>query len=161
MLPEATPGWKATVTDVTLPKPITTDDGTINQVVSKIIWSGGTLTSGQYQGFRVLLGKLPDDTGQLVFKAVQTYSNGDVVRWIDLAQPGQPAPDRPAPVLTLTSSDITGTASTSVTADTNQASGDSTARSLGAAGIIIGAAGLATGALGVAKPRRKRSDPAP
>jgi hypothetical protein len=39
----------------------------------------------------------------LVFKALQCYSNGDIVRWIETSSPGQPAPDYPAPVLTLTS----------------------------------------------------------
>ena len=45
---------------------------------------------------------LPDGVAQLAFKAIQTYSNGDIVRWIDLPQAGQPAPEHPAPVLALT-----------------------------------------------------------
>ena len=50
----------------------------------------------------VLVGAGPTRPGQVAFKALQTYSNGDVVRWIDVQQPGQPEPDHPAPVLTLT-----------------------------------------------------------
>ncbi|WP_194923868.1 YcnI family copper-binding membrane protein [Catenulispora pinisilvae] len=169
VLPEPTPGWKVAVTNSTLPKPITTDDGTVTQVVSELTWTGGALAPGQYQGFRVMLGKLPDDTNQLVFKAVQTYSNGDVVRWIDLAQPGQPTPDHPAPVLTLTSTGTgtgsqpsdTQTSAQSVTANPaapSTATSDSTARTLGTAGIVVGAAGLAVGAFGISRARRKTSD---
>jgi len=172
VLPEPTPGWTVAVTNATLPKPVTTDDGTVTQVVSELTWSGGALAPGQYQGFHVMLGKLPDDTNQLVFKAVQTYSNGDVVRWIDLAQAGQPAPDHPAPVLTLTGS---GSASGSQASDTaatalsvaagpaaaSPAGSDTTARTLGGVGIAVGVAGLAAGALGVSRARRKSSDSPP
>ena len=37
-----------------------------------------------------------------MFKALQTYSSGTIVRWIEVPVAGQPAPDFPAPVLTLT-----------------------------------------------------------
>ncbi|WP_223297588.1 YcnI family copper-binding membrane protein [Catenulispora acidiphila] len=170
VLPESTPGWTVAVTNSTLPKPVTADDGTVSQAVSKLTWTGGATAPGQYQGFRVMLGKLPDDTNQLVFKAVQTYSNGDVVRWIDLAQPSQPAPEHPAPVLVLTApgsgsqtSDTADTAAStpSVTAapvTPNSASSDTTARTLGTAGIVVGVAGLAVGAFGVSRARRKSSD---
>ncbi|MEZ0112969.1 uncharacterized protein YcnI [Catenulispora sp. EB89] len=172
VLPEPTPGWTVAVTNATLPKPVTTDDGTVTQVVSELTWSGGALAPGQYQGFHVMLGKLPDDTNQLVFKAVQTYSNGDVVRWIDLAQAGQPAPDHPAPVLALTGS---GSASGSQASDTaatalsvaagpaaaSPAGSDTTARTLGGVGIAVGVAGLGVGAFGISRARRKSSDAAP
>ncbi|WP_194908584.1 YcnI family copper-binding membrane protein [Catenulispora rubra] len=125
-------------------------DGTVTQVVSELTWSGGALAPGQYQGFHVMLGKLPDDTKQLVFKAVQTYTNGDVVRWINLAQAGQPAPDHPAPLLVLTSPS-TGSGTT----------GAQTLGGIGGVGIGVGVAGLAVGAFGMSKARRKSSDSAP
>lgn len=152
VLPEPTPGWTVAVTNTTLPKPVTTDDGTVTQVVSELTWSGGALAPGRYQGFHVMLGKLPDDTNHLVFKAVQTYSNGDVVRWIDLAQAGQPAPDHPAPLLVLTS------------ASPGSSSGTTSAQTLGGVGgvgIAVGVAGLAVGALGVSRARRTSSDTTP
>lgn len=157
VLPEPTPGWTVAVTNAALPKPVTTDDGTVTEAVSEITWTGGALAPGQYQGFRVMLGKLPDDASQLVFKAVQTYSDGDVVRWIDLAQAGQPAPEHPAPVLTLTG---TGSASGSSSgAQSSVTSGsDTTARTLGTVGIVVGAGGLAVGAVGMSRARRKDSD---
>ena len=96
------PGWTITVQTVTLAKPVVTDDGSFTTAVSEVTWKGGTILPGQYQDFSVSADPLPSGTGQLVFKAVQTYSNGDVVRWIDLPQAGQPEPGHPAPVLTLT-----------------------------------------------------------
>ena len=175
VLPEPTPGWTVKVDNVTLATPIKTDDGTVTQVVQRITWSGGQLPPGQYQGFRVMLGSLPDNADSLTFKALQTYSNGDVVRWIDVQQPGQPEPDHPAPVLTLTaaapdgaspsapSSQVTATASAPSSAPSSSSSGatasaktsDSTARGLGIAGIVIGVLGLAAGAFGITAARRK------
>jgi periplasmic copper chaperone A len=34
---------------------------------------------------------------RIVFKALQTYSDGDVVRWIEEPVAGEPEPDHPAP----------------------------------------------------------------
>ena len=178
VLPEPTPGWTVKVDDLTLTTPIKTDDGTVTQVVQRITWSGGQLAPGQYQGFRVMLGSLPDTADSLTFKALQTYSNGDVVRWIDVQQPGQPEPDHPAPVLTLTAaapggssspsapssqttatatvsapSSSTGTATTTATPAAKTS--DSTARGLGIAGIVVGVLGLGAGAFGISAARRK------
>ncbi|ACU70051.1 nuclear export factor GLE1 [Catenulispora acidiphila DSM 44928] len=173
VLPEPTPGWTVKVDNVTLATPIKTDDGTVTQVVQRITWSGGQLAPGQYQGFRVMLGSVPDDADSLTFKALQTYSNGDVVRWIDVQQSGQPEPDHPAPVLTLgaaapdgdassapSSPQVTATASSAPNAGAgtpaaSAKSSDSTARGLGIAGIVIGVLGLGAGAFGVGAARRK------
>ncbi|WP_374227053.1 DUF1775 domain-containing protein [Streptomyces sp. AC558_RSS880] len=62
--------------------------------------SGGKIAPGQYEDFNVAFGQLPDDTGQLTFKTLQTYSDGKIVRWIE-AQGGQEL-ENPAPVLKLT-----------------------------------------------------------
>jgi len=51
------------------------------------IWSGGRIAPGQFQDFSVSADPLPQGVSQLAFKAIQTYSNGDVVRWIDVPQP--------------------------------------------------------------------------
>ncbi len=96
------PGWTATTSSSQLATPIKTHDGELSQAVSKIVWTGGKIDPGQFQEFDVSLGPLPTDTDKIVFKALQTYSDGTVVRWIDLQQPGQPEPDHPAPVLHLT-----------------------------------------------------------
>ena len=46
-------------------------------------------------------GPLPDDTDELVFKALQTYSSGEVVSWIDETPEGGAEPEHPAPVVHL------------------------------------------------------------
>jgi hypothetical protein len=80
---------------------------------------------------------LPDGPGQLVFKAIQAYSNGDVVRWIDVSQPGQAEPAHPAPTVTLTAA--TAPTGTTSAGNTSASSGsDSMARALGIAGVVIG-----------------------
>ena len=102
VLPRAVSGWTVSVKTVTLAKPLVTDDGSFTTAVSEIDWTGGSIPVNQYQDFQISVDPLPGDTAQVAFKAVQTYSNGDVVRWIDVPVAGQPDPDHPAPVLTLT-----------------------------------------------------------
>jgi len=94
------PGWSVKVRRQTLSKPIHTDDGDITDVVSHVTWSGGSIGSGQIDEFTIVAGALPDTGSSLVFKAIQTYANGDVVRWIDIASGGAEA-DHPAPTLSL------------------------------------------------------------
>jgi periplasmic copper chaperone A len=166
------PGWTATTTTSRLATPIKTSDGSVTQAVSKIVWTGGKIDPGQFQEFDVSLGPLPKDTDQIVFKALQTYSDGNVVRWIDLQQPGQPEPDHPAPVLHLTppaastggasstSSSAAGTTPTTTAAPTT-APTTAPSVSLAADGSVksststsdtgartLGIAGLIVGALG-------------
>lgn len=156
VLPRQLPGWTIAVKTTTLATPLKTDDGTFTTAVSEIDWTGGTIPVGQYQDFQVSVDPLPKDTNQLAFKAVQTYSNGDVVRWIDVTQPGQPDPEHPAPVLTLTaaaSSSDSGSGGGSTPAanpgTTAAAASQSTTSSggsdSGTAGIWLGALGLAAG----------------
>lgn len=156
------PGWTAQVATSKLATPLKTDDGTVTQAVSEITWSGGKIAPGQFQQFPVSFGPLPDNTGALSFKTLQTYDNGDVVRWIDLPEAGQPEPEHPAPTLVLTAAAPTGASGASGTpagapaADTKAAaqqaaattSGDSTddtARALGIAGIAAGLLGVGFG----------------
>lgn len=142
------PGWTITVVTVTLAKPLVTDDGSFTTAVSEVTWKGGKILPGQYQDFSVSADPLPSGVGQLAFKAIQTYSNGDVVRWIDLPQAGQPDPGHPAPILTLTpaGADAPGGSRAAGSAAPSAGSGSgTTALALGAAGLAAGLAGLAAG----------------
>jgi len=97
-------GWNAVVTTAPLAKPITTDDGTITEAVSKITWSAtaGGIPPSQFDLFTVSVGQLPSNTSKLEFKALEGYSDGSTVSWIEDTVKGAPAPEHPAPVLTLT-----------------------------------------------------------
>ncbi len=112
---EDTPGWQFQVTTSNLPKPVTNGDGTFTQYVSKVVWSGGTIPVGGYLDFNIDVSDLPT-VATISVKALQTYSNGDVVRWIDPpAASGQPDPPHPEPTLDLAAAPATsGGSSTTV-----------------------------------------------
>lgn len=94
---ESTPGWTVKVEHRKLDKPIQTDDGPVTQEVARITWTAASkadgIQPGQFRDFPLSV-QIPDRTGSLTFKALQTYSDGKVVRWI-----GPPNADEPAPVV--------------------------------------------------------------
>jgi uncharacterized protein YcnI len=154
------PGWTYAVTKTKLAQPIKSDDGDVTEAVTKIAWTGGPIKPGEFQEFDVSMGPLPSDVDQLVFKVLQTYASGEVVRWIDEAQPGAAEPDHPAPVLKLTapeSDSMATAASTTTTAPASVQKGEvassnaasrhdvDSARTLGVIGIILGALGAVAG----------------
>ncbi|HEY3867702.1 MAG TPA: YcnI family protein [Actinocrinis sp.] len=143
LLVEPVQGWTISVRTTNLATPLVTDDGRFTQVVSEVVWSGGRIAPGQFQDFTLSADPLPQGVSQLTFKAVQTYSNGDVVRWIDVPQAGQPDPDHPAPVLTLTSGAGAAPAATAASSGS-----DGVARGIAAGGLFVGLLGLAFAALG-------------
>jgi uncharacterized protein YcnI len=64
---------------------------------------GGTaLTTGTDAIWSVRVARLPAGATRLSFKTLETYGDGQIVRWIEIGEPGQPEPDNPAPLLTLT-----------------------------------------------------------
>jgi uncharacterized protein YcnI len=73
--------------------------------VGSISWSAressAAIQPGTFGQFEILAA-MPADRTSLVFAALQTYSDGTVVRWIDQATPGGAEPAHPAPVVTLT-----------------------------------------------------------
>lgn len=168
-MPEPMPGWKIEVTKSKLDKPIEMHGEKISEAVSKITWTadGKGVEPGYFEKFPVSIGQLPEDTDELVFKAIQTYSNKEVVRWIEVPKEGQEEPEHPAPVLTLSAAqdDHHGSSSSSDSSDkaadsddTEAAAAkteaaepadtsDTTARVLGIVGIVVGALGVAYGVL--------------
>jgi uncharacterized protein YcnI len=166
------PGWAFTVTKSKLNPPITTDDGPVTEAVSQIEWTATSpangIKPGEFDQFNISVGPLPN-TDRLTFPALQTYSDGTVVKWIEVPAPGSTAePDHPAPTLQLTPagrSAATNSASPSPQAtatqtappDTDSSGGSNGAAAtgivLGGLGIILGAAALTTALL-----RRPRTD---
>jgi uncharacterized protein YcnI len=63
--------------------------------------SGPALAKGADAEISLKVKTLPD-VPQVTFKVVQTYSDGEVVRWIELPGPDGKEPDNPAPVVKLT-----------------------------------------------------------
>jgi uncharacterized protein YcnI len=67
--------------------------------VEQIVWTGGPLTGDDDVELPITVSAVPDDVDTIDFKAVQTYDNGDVVRWIDPTPASGVEPEHPAPVL--------------------------------------------------------------
>ncbi|MFH9038622.1 YcnI family protein [Streptomyces sp. NPDC017966] len=171
VMPQPVEGWDVEVTKSKLDKPLEMHGEKINEAVSKVTWTakGDGIEPGFFQKFPVSVGTLPEDADELVFKALQTYSNKEVVRWIEVPQKGQEEPEHPAPVLTLSEASEDGhshgaaaddeasgdtaaaenaSAETSASDDGGDSGGsDTTARVLGVVGIVVGAAGVAYGVL--------------
>ena len=92
--PRSMPGWKARVITKKLPKPVEIEPGfSVSSRVDRVVFSGGRIGPGQFLSFPVSIKAPAAKAGTLLtFKALQTYSNGEVVRWI-----GNPSADEPAP----------------------------------------------------------------
>ncbi|GAA3896887.1 YcnI family protein [Streptomyces lacrimifluminis] len=164
VMPQPVDGWTVKVTRSKLAKPLELHGEKISEAVSKVTWTatGKGVEPGFFQKFPLSVGQLPEDTDELVFKALQTYSNKEVVRWIEVPKDGAEEPDNPAPVLALSAA--TGghhggaaesaepaepaAAKTTTTAAEPADSSDTTARVLGVVGIVVGVAGVAYGVAG-------------
>jgi uncharacterized protein len=141
---EKVPGWSVKVTKAKLAKPIQTDDGPVTEGVSRITWTAGRtadgIPPGAFQDFGLSV-QVPGKAGDtLTFKALQTYSNGTVVRWI-----GAEGSDTPAPTVRVT-------APTGGDATSNGGS-----NGLAITALIVGALGLVTGAAALMAGRRRRA----
>ncbi|WP_415937854.1 YcnI family protein [Streptomyces sp. 039-1] len=164
VMPQPVQGWNVQVTKSKLDKPVSLHGEKIDEAVTKVTWTadGKGIQPGFFQKFPLSVGALPEDTDQLVFKAIQTYDNKEVVRWIEPQKEGAEEPENPAPVLALSAAteDHHGSAGAEDASDTEKSDGaakgtdqaaassdssDTTARVLGVVGIVVGALGVAYG----------------
>ena len=157
-------GWTYEVRKGAPSKPVVTDDGDkVTEVVTEVIWTAADgsagIKPGEFDTFVVSAGPLPEGVPSIVFKALQTYSDGEIVRWVDVSTEGQPEPEHPAPTLILTAAagdDGHVAASTAPTASVaSSPSSDGTARGLGIAGLVVGVLGLAVAGTALAMARRR------
>jgi periplasmic copper chaperone A len=155
------PGWAVEAEPTRLDQPVDVNGATVTEAVQTITWTaerGNGLPPHQFTEFEVSVGPFPEDAGSLTFPAIQTYSDGEVRRWVETAEQGAPEPESPAPVLELAStgdagshgedhgaasgSDTTAAASTQPAAATDEGS-DTVARTLGGIAVVLAAAALA------------------
>lgn len=141
-------GWTVDVTKSTLATPITTDDGTVTEAVSEIVWSGGSIKPGEFDEFEVSAGPLPSDVDSLKFPVIQSYDNGQDESWIEDTVEGQPEPDHPAPVLKLV--DATSSSTDSSSSASSSSSGPSVSSTPTSTTVKKETSGLAVAALIVA-----------
>ncbi|CAN5284309.1 YcnI family protein [soil metagenome] len=162
-IPQATPfgsvtyvpveGWTTQLVTETLDTPIETDDGSVTEAVTHVIWTaqpGSELTSEQYGVFPLSVGPVPD-TGSIVLAVDQTYSDGTVVSWSDTSEDGE----HPAPVLYVNDAPPAGDhhggdaatdddhgAMVEAHDDDASSGADTLARLLGIGGLVVGAVGI-------------------
>ncbi len=161
---QTVPGWSVKVVKEKLATPVKTDDGEVTEGVKTITWTAMSnsdgIAPGQFQDFPLSV-QIPGKAGDtLTFKALQTYSDGTVVRWI-----GAPDADKPAPQVqvTATAADhgaaapaaeaTVTTENTSAPAAAVSSSDDS--NTLAVIALIVGALGLLAGGAGLASARRR------
>ena len=105
------PGWSFKAKTQTLAKPIKTDDGVVSTQVTEVDFTHGDTPPGQFANLPLTL-TLPDSAKQgqvMSFPTVQTYSNGEVVRWIDpSAEDEHPAPTIDITAPGIADLDVTG-----------------------------------------------------
>jgi uncharacterized protein YcnI len=157
---ENVPGWSARVVSEKVAPPIQTAEGPVSEQVSQVIWSWngplGMVDNNQFIRFPVSFAIPAKFTGQAVlFKTLESYSNGQVVRWID---PSLTA-EHPAPRINVSAkgSVIQDVAGKEAGPEAGQATGQpavvrssaGASKSLGVAALVVGALGLlvALGAL--------------
>ena len=147
---QAIPGWTHTQKTAKLAQPIHTDDGDITDAVSEIDWTakpGQGLKPGEFGVFTIIAGQLPD-APSLAFKAIQTYSNGTSVAWIETAAPGNSAElEHPAPTLPLAAkaTGATPSASVSVAPAATSKSSNTGPVVLSIVALVVAAAALGLG----------------
>lgn len=152
------PGWTAVTTKGTLPAPVKTADGEVTEAITKITWTateGVAIQPGQFEEFEVYLGPLPQ-AEQVVFKALQTYADGDVVRWIEVPEAGGEEPSNPAAVLKLAAATDQAAEAPAPEAAENPAE-EGTNR-LGIMGVLLGVAGLVAACSPTARPPCRTPD---
>jgi uncharacterized protein YcnI len=166
---ENVPGWKASEIETKLANPIHEDGETIDTEVSQIVWSWagpeGMVNNGQFINFPLSLA-IPDNAAgkALEFRTVQTYSNGQVVHWID---PSLTA-EHPSPRINVTAKgglvqEVAGDEAGPAAVGSSSASGASekssggASKGLGIAALLLGALGLLSGLCALVVARRARA----
>ena len=153
------PGWEVEVAKEKTDAPLDLHGTKVDEQISTVKFSGGEIGPGQFVDFPLSVRMPEGDAGsQLTFKAIQTYSDGEVVRWI-----GAPDSDKPAPTVTLTAAEgghgaATATEETATQNTAAAATGsDDDGNGLAVAALIVGALGLLAGVAGLAAARRART----
>src|ERR687895_1203147 len=154
------PGWERSIEMEPLDQPIEEEGEQITEHIASVTWTGGTIKPGEFQEFGISF-RVPETPGEdLVLPAIQTYSNGEVVRWV-----GPPDSDEPAPIVTVrepAEEEEGGQPAASpqppAASGGSAASEDEGTSGLAVVALILGIAGLAAGlaALGLVWTRTPR-----
>jgi uncharacterized protein YcnI len=153
---EPAPGWNVDITMRELEQPVEQFGEQITEEVGRVTFTangeGNAIQPGEFRDFGLSL-SIPDRAGStLTFKALQTYSNGEIVRWI-----GPPDSEEPAPQVELTPAE--GEEAAAAPAPQQQAPAasedDDEGNGLAIVALVLGAAGLAAGVTALFMGRRR------
>lgn len=175
------PGWSAEVERRTLDEPIEGGHGEqITEVVEAVTWTADSedaqVAPGEFAEFPVSMGPMPE-VDEVYFRALQTYSDGEVVRWIELPAADGDEPPLPAAALRLVPGDRSGDGSGPASGDPDAGAGSEPAGAseeetaagggedaggtagvwLGLAGLVVGLAALALGGTAFLRTRATRA----
>lgn len=135
-------GWERTVTTEKLDPPAEVFGEKVTERIATVTWEAGAIAPGEFDEFG-MSAKVPNAPGrQLVFPALQTYSNDEVVRWI-----GPPDADEPAARVTLAAKEPEA-AAPAAEPEEEEDEGNGRANlalGFGIAGLVAGLAGLGAG----------------
>ena len=123
-------------------------------MVDTITWTatGDTqIAPGQFELFWISAGQMPTDVGELAFPAIQTYSSGEEVAWIDTAAEGGAEPEHPAPTVQLVAADADADAA----ADGASSGSDDGSDTLAIVALVVGGLGLVAGIAALVLGRRR------
>lgn len=139
---EPVPGWTSKIERRKLDEPVEEYGEEFTEEVDTVSFTatGDGVAPGEFQDFGLSAG-LPEEPGRLTFKALQSYDNGDVVRWI-----GSEDAEEPAPILTLAAAE--GEAASADGGETEGQAGDPlalVALIVGGLALIVGVAALVSG----------------
>lgn len=148
------PGWSADVKMEKLARPVSSHGEEIVEQVSQITWTadsdGAGIQPGQFVDFPISV-QIPGEAGDtLTFEALQTYDDGEVVRWIGAADSAEPAPQL---VVTGGGEDHHGAADPGSSEESSD-DAEGASRGLGIAALVLGALGLLAGGAALLRTRQ-------
>lgn len=147
---EPVPGWEAKIAMRKLDKPVEQFGEQIGEEVGQVTFTANNeaagIGPGEFQDFGLSL-STPDKPSTLTFKAVQTYSSGEVVRWI-----GPPDSEAPAPQVKLAAAEPEGgaaepAAEEQAAAPADSGGDDDSSNTLAIIALVVAVAALAAGLL--------------
>lgn len=149
---EPVAGWSVDVKMKKLAKPITSHGEEITEQVGQMTWTAegdeAGVQPGQFVDLPISV-QIPGEAGDtLTFKALQTYDDGEVVRWI-----GAPESEEPAPQVAITEGSGDHAAADSSPEESDDDS-EGASKGLGVAALILGALGLLLGGAALMRARR-------
>jgi periplasmic copper chaperone A len=154
---EPVPGWEAKIVKRKLDKPVEQFGEQISEEVGQISFTAkgeaAGIGPGEFQDFGLSV-SVPDKAGStLTFKTVQTYSSGEVVRWI-----GPPDSEQPAPKMKLAATEAEGGASEPAAeeqpaAPAESGGDDDSGNTLAIIALVVAIAGLAAGLMALLRSR--------